>query len=85
MKLKTRIAMQIHDAIIFECPEDEVKIVYEKLIPDSMVKGVPIYATDFNGKRLPDAVPRFLEVDRELFYEWGVPVKDKTKFGITGV
>jgi DNA polymerase-1 len=82
MQLKTKIALQIHDALIFECPEDEVKVVYEQLIPETMVQGVPIYAADFDGKMLPDAVPRFLEVERELFYEWGVPIQEKERFGI---
>ena len=81
-KLKSRIGLQIHDAIIMEVPLDEVKIVYEKLLPKAMVEHVPIYRADLNGRIAEGAIPQYLGIDREIFTEWGRPIHDLAQFGI---
>jgi DNA polymerase I-like protein with 3'-5' exonuclease and polymerase domains len=82
MKLKTRIALQIHDAIILQVPDDEVKVVYEELLPMAMVKSVPITPADLNGNPLPGIPERWLGIDIEIFREWGRPIRDLSVFGI---
>ena len=79
--LQSKLVLQIHDAIILEVPEAEVKIVYEKLLPQAMVKSVPIWSTDLD-RNVQNETPYFLGIDRTVFREWGVAVKDLTPFGI---
>jgi DNA polymerase I-like protein with 3'-5' exonuclease and polymerase domains len=80
-ELKSKLVLQIHDAIILEVPEQEVKVVYEKLLPQAMVKSVPIWSTDLDGN-VQNEVPHFLGIDRTVCREWGVAVKDISPFGI---
>jgi uracil-DNA glycosylase family 4 len=82
-KLKTRLVLQIHDDIIAEVPDEEVKIVYEKLFPTAMVQCVPILSTDLDGKPLPDAIERRLGIDYKISREWGVPIHDLSEWGIS--
>jgi DNA polymerase-1 len=82
-KLKSKLVLQIHDAIILEVPEVEVKVVYEKLLPQAMVKCVPIWSTDLDGS-VQDETPHYLGIDRTIFREWGVAMKDLSPFGIKG-
>jgi len=79
--LKSKLVIQIHDAVILEVPETEVKVVYEQLLPQAMVDAIPIWTTALDG-HVQKGCPHFLGIDRTIFREWGVPVKDLTPFGI---
>jgi hypothetical protein len=81
-KLKSKIVLQIHDAIQMEVPDDEVKIVYEELFPQAMVQSVPIISADLNGNPIPGVPSRFLGIELEVFREWGKPLDDLSEFGI---
>ena len=81
-KLKAKLVLQIHDAIILEVPEEEVKIVYEKLLPQGMVAAVPIVSTDLNGVAAKNSTPHYLGLDINVCKEWGTSIKDLSVFGI---
>jgi uracil-DNA glycosylase family 4 len=80
--LKSKLVLQIQDAIILEVPEPEIKIVYEQLLPEAMIRRVPIFSTDMNGHPLPNSIPRHLGIDIAIFKEWGKPIKDLSVFGM---
>ena len=82
MKLRSRIVLQIHDAILMQVPDDEVKIVYETLLPLAMTESVPIVSTDLNGHPRKGVPLRHLGIDLEVFREWGNPIRDLSVFGI---
>lgn len=68
--MKFKLLMQIHDAVLFEVPYNEVSEVYNHVIPHCMSELVPIYACDLNGNRLSDKVYN-LQTDREIYKFWG--------------
>ena len=80
--LKAKIVLQVHDAIIMEVPFDEVNLVYTELFPKAMVESVPLYRADLDGRIAEGSSPKFLGIDREIFEEWGKPLKDLARFGI---
>jgi len=81
-KLKAKLVLQIHDAIIPEVPEEEVKIVYEELLPQGMVAAVPIVSTDLNGSAARNSTHHYLGLDINVCKEWGTSIKDLSVFGI---
>ena len=82
MKLRSRIVLQIHDAILMQVPDDEVKIVYEELFPLAMTECVSIVSTDPAGNPRKGVPLRNLGIDLEVFREWGNPIRDLSVFGI---
>jgi uracil-DNA glycosylase family 4 len=80
--LKTKLVLQIHDDIMAETPDDEVKIVYEKLFPTAMVKSVPIIGTLMNGRPLPNSEEHRLGIDFKISREWGVPIHDLSEWDL---
>jgi len=81
--LRSKLVLQIHDSVILVVPDDEVKIVYEKLLPRAMVKQVPIFHTDLSGRSSQNEIPRHLGIDIVVSREWGCPLEDLSVFGIT--
>jgi DNA polymerase-1 len=81
--LRSKLVLQIHDDIMAEVPDGEVKIVYEKLFPKAMVECVPIFVTGLDGKTPPDTVARWLGIDLTVSREWGVPISDLSEWGIS--
>jgi uracil-DNA glycosylase family 4 len=82
LQLKSKIVLSIHDAILMEVPYDEVKIVYETLLPKAMIANVPIISSNLDGSPL-DYPPRYLGIDVEVYSAFGVKLKDLTPFNIS--
>jgi hypothetical protein len=81
-ELQSKLVLQIHDAIILEVPDSEVKIVYEELLPQAMVERVPIIGTDMNGQSPHNGISHHLGIDIVVSREWGKPIDDLSAFGI---
>ena len=69
--MKFRIAMQIHDALLFCVPYDEVDEVITKILPLCMVKQVPIWPSDVSGEPHEIDKPYHLGIDVEISENWG--------------
>jgi len=69
--LNYRIVLQIHDAVLLECPYSEVEAVYDIAIPRCMTELVPIRPSSLDGIARPGAGPYFLATDRECMLRWG--------------
>jgi DNA polymerase-1 len=82
LQLESKIVLSIHDAILMEVPYNEVKIVYEKLLPKAMIEGVPIISSNLDGSPL-DYPPRYLGIDVEVYSAFGVKLKDLTRFNVS--
>jgi uracil-DNA glycosylase family 4 len=75
LKLKAKIVLSIHDAILMEVPLNEVSIVCTTLLPNAMVKSVPIIPSDLEGRPLPNHSPKYLGIDIEVYSAFGVKAK----------
>lgn len=69
--LKFRISMQIHDALLFCVPYDEVDIVINKVLPLCMIKQVPIWPSNVDGEPHDIEKPYHLGIDVEISENWG--------------
>lgn len=68
--IEYRIALQIHDAMLFEVPIKHVARMIDEVIPECMVNRLPVYPTALDGT--PDGSgPFYLGVDVEPFVHWG--------------
>jgi DNA polymerase-1 len=56
LNLRYRLVLQNHDAIVFLVHKEDVEDFCNRGIQEIMVKGVPLYKCDLNGKRISDAV-----------------------------
>ena len=70
--------MQIHDAVLFEVPCENVEFLVTKVIPYCMRDLVPIYPTTLEG--VPDGRgPYFLGYAVEIAEHWGENLTDERK------
>jgi len=75
--LAFRIILQIHDAVLLEVPESEVKLVVSSALPECLVRSVPIWKTDLDGRRDDsDKGPHYLDIDVSVMRRWGEPLSE---------
>lgn len=72
--LDFRVVLQIHDAIILLVHKDHVPHVIDKMVPETMEKGVPIYRSSLDGTPDDDSPAYYLGADTEIATHWGVPM-----------
>lgn len=69
--LHYRLVLQIHDAVLLECPIDEVDAVCTTVLPTCMSELVPIWPTNLDGIVFPNTTPQKLGIDIECMARWG--------------
>ena len=68
--MKFKIVLQIHDALLFMVPFQEVPFFVENVLPTCMSKRVPIHPCHLDG--IPNGTgPYFLGTDNEICDHWG--------------
>jgi hypothetical protein len=66
-----------------ESPFDEVKTVYEELLPNAMTACVPIIPTSLDGTQIPNCPPKYLGTDIAVYDKaFGIKTKDLKKYSI---
>jgi uracil-DNA glycosylase family 4 len=82
--LHYKIALQIHDAVLLECPIEEVEAVYDKVLPECMTDLVDVWPADLNGYPLECEKAYHMGIDREIMLRWGEKVtkEDCRRLGI---
>ena len=80
-----KFVLQIHDALMFQVPCENVDFMVNKVIPLGMKEMCPVYPTRLDGTPIedPDA-PYFLGLDTEVCQAWGedVSVEYAEKYGL---
>lgn len=72
-----RMCLQIHDALLLEVPVQHAEYVYDVVLPECMVKSVPIWPCDADGERLTHIKePYYFGIDREVMLRWGEKIVD---------
>jgi uracil-DNA glycosylase family 4 len=61
---------QVHDSLMFEVPIPELEVFNDEVIPECMIRGVPIIPTDLEGNPTGKG-PYYLGVKAEVFLRWG--------------
>lgn len=75
--LDYRLALQIHDALLFLVRGDHVGPFIDNVLPECMTHSVPIYPCNLDGRRKKGG-PYFLGIDTEACIHWGeVPMPDE--------
>ncbi len=68
-----KIVLQVHDAVLLECPGHAVQKVVEEVLPYCMKQMVPIFPCKLDG--MPTgAGPYHLGIDTEVMTHWGIPM-----------
>lgn len=82
--IKYTMALQIHDAIVFEVPLASARTVWNEVIDDCMIQGVPIYPAYLDGKPTGKGPYRF-GVGKDAYFNWGVELEeaDLINIGLT--
>ena len=62
--------MQIHDAVIMSVPISHARQVVDEILPECMVRQVPLFATDLDG-RIIDNTPKYLSIGINVCQRWG--------------
>lgn len=65
-----KIAMQIHDALIFDCAIADAAHVYNYVIPECMSRQVPVVPCYVDGSP-KETGPYYFGVDRAIMLRWG--------------
>ena len=74
MRMRFKICLQIHDAIMLEVPGDELVHVIDMqdgVFKKCMVDQVPLYPSTLDGKLLPVAQPYNFGIDIDIYGRWG--------------
>lgn len=70
-KLHFKMALQIHDALLFLVPLAEVEKFVTDALPTCMTKQAPIYRCTLDGVRVPGEKPYFMGFDYDIYHYWG--------------
>ena len=70
-RLKFKMVLQIHDALLFLVPYQEVHQMVHEVLPECMTRQVPIYQCNLDGVRMPNAEAHHLGFDHDLHFFWG--------------
>lgn len=65
-----RIALQIHDALLFEVPIPYLAPFVREVLPACMVKGVPLVPTNLRGVKMARG-PYYFGIDNKICEYWG--------------
>lgn len=68
-----RPVLQVHDACIVEVLPELVEYVVEQLLPFALVRSVPVYPTDLDGRPRGDG-PYFMALETHVYGRWGMPL-----------
>lgn len=75
--LNFKFALQIHDALLFLVPNQEVPLFIDKVLPECMIKRVPIYPCHLDGRPKKNSKVYNLGIDCEVYRYWGVGMSPK--------
>jgi uracil-DNA glycosylase family 4 len=71
-QLRFRILLQIHDAILFMVPISELGIFLREVLPECMIRQVPIWPTRLDGTLVPGVdKPYYFGIETEVQINWG--------------
>ena len=73
-ELDYRLCLQIHDQVNLLAPAAHAERIIEEVLPECMVRRVPLYPTDMGGMPLAGRGPYFLAIDSDLCTRWGVKI-----------
>jgi DNA polymerase I-like protein with 3'-5' exonuclease and polymerase domains len=72
-----RFLLQIHDAILFEVPIPYLRPFLKDVIPECMVRRVPIWPRRLDGSLIPRDEPYYFGVDTEVQINWGEDITEE--------
>jgi DNA polymerase-1 len=64
-----RTVLQVHDSLLYEVDESQVKRFMNDAVPEFMCRRIPIFATDLNGIRTGKRY--YLRVGVNIYKKWG--------------
>ena len=74
--LDFQICLQVHDAIMSFVRYDHVARYVDEILPECMIRSVPIYPTSLDG--IPNGTgPYYLGIDTDVHLHWGVPMTEE--------
>ena len=65
-----KLSLPVHDAIILEVPDANVERVVDEVIPEALVRCVPVYSIDPSGRRTGGG-PYYLAAETVVMPRWG--------------
>jgi DNA polymerase I-like protein with 3'-5' exonuclease and polymerase domains len=83
-EIQFRLLLQIHDAILFEVPIAHLTRFCKEVLPECMVKRVPIWPRHLDGTLIPRDEPYYFGIDTDVQLNWGeaIPQDVASELGI---
>jgi len=72
-----QLVLQVHDAVILQTPIQCIPALVRNVLPDCLVRKVPLNPTTLDGEPLPRG-PYYLHVGIDVFQRWGEPMTAET-------
>ena len=79
-----RLALQIHDSLLFEVPIPELRHFIKNVMRQCMVENVPIWPRYLDNTPMPVAKPYHFGIDYKIQLNWGEDIaeEDMKRLGI---
>ena len=73
-----KMLLQIHDAILFEVRVAHLRRFIEEVLPECMVRGVPVLPRRLDGTLPAGAQPHYFGIDVTTYSNWGEKIDEAT-------